>query len=111
MIEVKDRQAFDREVEYAHGTYLLFKHSTTCPISARANLEVQKYEKSATLPILQVLVIESRPLSLSIAEDHQVQHASPQVILFKDGKSVWNTSHGHITEANLSDAVERRIPN
>lgn len=45
-----------------------------------------------------VKVIESRPISLHIAEDLGVVHQSPQVIIIKDQNAVWDTSHRNITK-------------
>ncbi len=59
---------------------ILFKHSTTCPISAAAYREVEKFEQQSDAPIALVRVIEERPLSNAIAERFGVQHQSPQVL-------------------------------
>lgn len=87
---------------------LLLKHSTTCPISANAWKAFRKFHAGSQGENLQtafVKVIESRPVSLQIAKESGVEHQSPQAILFKDGKAVWNTSHWNITEKALQVAT------
>jgi len=74
----------------------VLKHSTACAISAMGFREVQKYEQArgdGDPPVYVVKVIESRPVSNAIAEDLEVPHRSPQLILMKDGEAVWNASH------------------
>ncbi|WP_233095851.1 bacillithiol system redox-active protein YtxJ [Alicyclobacillus sp. SO9] len=84
---------------------LIFKHSTTCPISAAANKEVTAYEKQSDTQIGLIRVIEERPISLELADTLQVRHQSPQAIVVRDGKAVWNTSHFDITVNALTEAI------
>jgi bacillithiol system protein YtxJ len=86
----------------------LMKHSTRCGISARAHVAFEQFAREIgdRAECWQVLVIEDRPLSQAIAAETGVTHQSPQMLLFKDGRVVWNTSHGMITR----DALERALP-
>ena len=82
-------------------TCYVFKHSTTCPVSARAAVEV---EKSPTqIPVYRVLVREQRELSKWIADFYAVDHESPQLILIRDGKArkVWN--HWEIRREDMTE--------
>jgi bacillithiol system protein YtxJ len=86
---------------------LLFKHSTTCGISAAAMREFQAF--LATHPEARCYlnrVIEDRPLSRKIAADCGIEHQSPQAILFRHGKPVWNASHGDISRESLESAFQ-----
>ena len=107
MNEITTPAEWEKAAQQAQGNYLIFKHSTTCPISAKAFQEVSEFAKEATLPIVLVKVIESRPLSLHIAAELTVTHASPQVIMMKDNRSVWNTSHYDITKTHMEEAQIR----
>lgn len=80
-------------------TCYVFKHSTTCPISARAAIEVEAMESA--IPIYRIDVREQRELSDWVADAFGVVHESPQLILIKDGKvaDVWN--HGAIRREAL----------
>ena len=91
---------------------LLFKHSTTCPISARAAMRVQEFIESApeNAPAIHLIkVIESRPVSNAIAADLGVTHQSPQMILVSGGKAVWDASHGNITPAAIEEAIRAHL--
>lgn len=86
---------------------LVFKHSTTCPISAAAHREWQKWleAKGDQCESALVRVIEERPLSMEIQDTLGVKHASPQAILIKNGRAEWNASHWKITKKALEDNV------
>jgi bacillithiol system protein YtxJ len=89
--------------KHANDHMIIFKHSTTCPISAAAYRQVEAFESSNDIPIYLVRVIEERPLSLGLAESLGVKHASPQVIYLNHGNVEWTTSHYDITENSLSE--------
>ena len=81
---------------------IVFKHSTTCPISAAAYREFTSAEyEHAYL----VKVIEQRNVSNEIAKDLQVQHASPQVIVIQNGQATWQATHFHIKAHALNEAL------
>ena len=89
--------------------FMIFKHSTRCPISASALQRIHSFLASSreeAVPFYQVNVIESRALSNAIAQAVAVEHKSPQAILVKAGRAVWSTSHHAITQASLKEAVE-----
>lgn len=82
---------------------LIFKHSTTCPVSAEAAREVALL--ATDLPVYQVNVREQRELSNWVAAAYAVTHESPQLILVRDGKAVRSWSHGEVRR----ETVEREI--
>jgi bacillithiol system protein YtxJ len=77
---------------------VLFKHSSTCPISAMAYQRMKEVEDVAL-----VVVQRSRDLSRTVEARTGVRHESPQVLVLRRGQSVWSASHFDIT----ADAVER----
>jgi bacillithiol system protein YtxJ len=86
----------------------VFKHSTSCPISANAWNEYQAFVNKVAGQDAQfwmVKVIESRPISNRIAEDLEVKHASPQAILLQKHQSVWHASHWKITQTSLKESL------
>ena len=87
---------------------LLFKQSTTCPISAEAFEQFQQFlrESEDDIAAYYVKVRESRPVSNKIEEELGVQHQSPQIFLVKNKKAVWNTSHMDITKENIEEAIK-----
>ena len=84
---------------------LLFKHSTTCPISAHAYREMSRLDATATPPVALVIVQTARPVSNEIAQRTGVRHESPQTILLRRGRPVWTASHYDITAAEVERAV------
>jgi bacillithiol system protein YtxJ len=82
------------------STCYVFIHSTSCPVSARAAIEVA--ESRTDVPIYRVLVLEQRELSNWVADFTGVEHESPQLILIRDGKvrKVWN--HGSIRRGEIT---------
>ncbi|MED3687568.1 bacillithiol system redox-active protein YtxJ [Peribacillus butanolivorans] len=87
-------------------TFLLFKHSLTCPVSAEAYEQYEKYmAANEELKTAYLAVQEARPLSNYVAETFDIKHQSPQVILFKNGKPAWNESHWRITYDSLNKAI------
>lgn len=79
---------------------VVFKHSTTCPVSSHAYGEFSKFEKPMDRYLVKV--IEHRPVSNEIAIDLGIQHESPQAFVIADGEVVWNASHWKITEKELN---------
>ena len=52
------------------------------------------------------MIQEARALSDLVARETGIRHESPQVILFRKGEAVWNTSHHGITAESLREALE-----
>lgn len=109
MEEITTLEAWERLLAESGTTaFVVFKHSTRCPISAAALQRAKAYlagRAAGGPPFYLVLVIESRPVSNAIAETLAVAHKSPQAILVKGGQALWSASHYGITEENLRDAV------
>jgi bacillithiol system protein YtxJ len=92
----------------AQRPVLVFKHSTACPVSARAHREWESFLPSAEagrVTLALVRVIEERPVSLALADRVGVRHESPQVLLIKNGRALWHASHWNITAGALKAAV------
>jgi thioredoxin 1 len=52
-----------------------------------------------------ITVQTHRPVSDAVAKLLGVRHETPQAILLRDGKVVWNASHFRITATELDKAV------
>lgn len=86
----------------------VFKHSTVCPVSASALEQFSSFVKKQNRDQdVLVPVREAREVSDQIEKATGVQHESPQAILLKNGRALWNASHGSITEDSLSRALEK----
>lgn len=82
----------------------VLKHSTTCPVSAAAYHAFEDVDMG--FPKYIVKVQNSRPISNQIEQDLGVRHESPQLLVIRDEKSVWDASHYKITTASLRQIVE-----
>ena len=112
VVEVRQNQDFERLLERSKtDPVLIFKHSTQCSISEVVYEEFNRFQESANdVACGLVLVIESRDVSNTIASRLGILHESPQAIVLKDGKPIWNASHWSITTDALSRAVYAESP-
>lgn len=56
---------------------------------------------------VNILEVQSaREISRELANLTGVRHETPQVIVLRDGKAVWNASHFDVTASDVSNAVE-----
>ena len=90
------------------GSFLLLKHSVTCPVSRSAFEAVDHFSlNNEEIKTYYLVVQEAKPLSNYISETFQIKHESPQAFLFKDKQAIWNTSHWNITNDQLTKEVEK----
>ncbi|MDZ4846013.1 MAG: bacillithiol system redox-active protein YtxJ [Chitinophagales bacterium] len=78
-----------------HFPVIIFKHSTRCATSSVALSRIERDRKDAhgEIEFYYLDVIQYRELSRSIAEQLEVPHQSPQMLLIKDGKCLYHSSH------------------
>jgi bacillithiol system protein YtxJ len=85
---------------------LLFKHSSTCPVSSAAYDEFIKFtESNKGFPSVYLIVQQDRELSNTIEETYHIKHETPQAILFKNGNVAWHDSHWNITQSAIIKAL------
>lgn len=87
---------------------LLLKHSTRCSISAMALNRIESsWEENMHEQIIPYYLdlIRYREVSNAIAEKYQVVHESPQVLLIKEGKCIYNESHSGIRLSEILSHV------
>jgi len=81
----------------------LFKHSTRCSISSMAKGRLERsWNLSEYVDIYYLDLIAYRHVSNAIASRLGVVHQSPQLILVKDGKAEYNSSHNEISVEGLA---------
>jgi bacillithiol system protein YtxJ len=78
----------------------VYKHSTTCGVSAGAAREVR--ELTTDLPIYWINVREQRELSNWVAETYAIAHESPQLLLIRDGKLAKAWDHYDVHRSNVT---------
>ena len=85
---------------------VIFKHSTRCSISRMA---LKQFENEFTLkdkvtPYFLDL-LNYREISNTIASKFEVVHQSPQMIVVKEGKAIYDASHSDIDASRLTDFI------
>lgn len=88
-------------------TVVLFKHSTRCSIS---RFVLKQFENTFDFPNQDVELyfldlIEFRSISNEIASRYNVVHQSPQLIVLKNGKSVFDASHESIDAVSIKQYI------
>ena len=102
-IELNETQRLDELLaQSGEQPIILFKHSDTCGISARAYREMTRVEQRVAL----VTVQKARALSNEIESRFALPHQTPQVLVVRDGMLVWSASHFRITADAVARAVE-----
>ncbi|ALM56351.1 MULTISPECIES: bacillithiol system redox-active protein YtxJ [Staphylococcus] len=91
-----------KENKYA----FVLKHSETCPISANAMDQFNKFLYERDMDGYYLIVQQERDLSNYIEEQTDVKHESPQAFYFVEGQAIWNASHDKINVASLANAEE-----
>lgn len=82
---------------------VLFKHSTRCSISQMA---LSRFERNwnfsqQELPAYYLDLLNYRNISNQIADEFQIEHQSPQVLVIKDGKCIYTASHSDIIVSDI----------
>ena len=87
---------------------LIFKHSTRCSVSGmawdRLKRNWKKEDAEKVTPYFLDL-IRHRDVSNQIEKEFSVYHESPQVIIVKSGKAVYDNSHMGINYADIMGRV------
>jgi monothiol bacilliredoxin len=106
-----DVQSLDAAIaESRERPVLLFKHSRHCGISLEALDELQAHiegQLGHVASYKMITVQTHRPVSDAAAQRLGIRHETPQAILLRDGKVIWNASHFRITATQLDQAVPK----
>lgn len=103
---IESQKQIDEAVQASYDSYqVIFKHSTTCPISsmAKSRLESQWDLNNVEAHFLDLL--SYRSLSNYIAESLSVHHESPQLILLKNGEVIHDSSHLDISVDEIKESI------
>jgi monothiol bacilliredoxin len=109
LVPLQDLESLDAAIaESQERPVLLFKHSRYCGVSCEALDELQSHidsrgESDASYKMITVQT--HRPVSDAAAQRLGIRHETPQAILLRDGKVVWNASHFRITASQLDQVL------
>ena len=86
---------------------LIFKHSTRCGISRMVIKQFESLfnDQNKQLKVYYLDLLNFREVSSKLSEVFQVVHQSPQLLVIKNGISVYDESHSEITKVNLSKFI------
>ena len=84
----------------------IFKHSTRCSISRMALKQFEnEFDLEGTVTPYFLDLLNHRDISQEIATRFDVYHQSPQLLLIKEGKSIYDASHSDIDAVELKGRV------
>jgi bacillithiol system protein YtxJ len=93
----------------ANQTAAIFK-AGTCHKTQETFTHVQaQLEPREDLPLGIIRVVEARPASNRVAERTGIVHESPQILLFKEGKAVFDRDNWDITAESIAQALEAQF--
>lgn len=85
---------------------VIFKHSTRCGTSSMVLNRLERNIPPASADFYFLDLIAHRAVSDKIAEDYQVYHESPQILVIKNGECIYDESHMGITMDEISEQVQ-----
>ncbi|NNC84407.1 MAG: bacillithiol system redox-active protein YtxJ [Flavobacteriales bacterium] len=100
---------WEQIVKKSHDTpQLIFKHSTRCGVSRMVLREFER-EWQGDHPCYYLDLLAHRDVSNAIAESTGVLHQSPQIIILKEGKAIYDASHQSISAQESLAKIEIAI--
>jgi bacillithiol system protein YtxJ len=85
---------------------VIFKHSTRCSISSMAKNRLERSTQPGEVDFYFLDLIKYRTVSNKIAEDFNVYHESPQILLIKNGECIYDESHSGI---DMEEIIEQTM--
>ena len=86
---------------------VIFKHSTRCSVSRMALKQFEnEFKLQDKMDAYFLDLIENRDISNEIAKKFDIVHQSPQLLLIKNGKCIYNISHSDIDAVFLNQFLD-----
>jgi bacillithiol system protein YtxJ len=106
-IELTDLGQLNEIMDLSHEQPVaIFKHSTRCSISRMALKQFEnEFDLEGSITPYFLDLLNHRDISNEIATRFEVYHQSPQLLLIKEGKSVYDASHSDIDAVELKGRV------
>src|SRR5437016_9334283 len=101
-VELKDVESLNRFLDgSAEEPVVLLKHSNSCGVSSRAYREMAQLNR----PVGLVTVQKARDVSNEIERRFGLAHETPQVVIVRGSKVVWNASHSRVSAHAIEEAL------
>lgn len=84
---------------------IIFKHSTKCGISSLAKSRLERSAVPDNTDFYYLDLLAHRNISNKVADEFNVYHQSPQVLLIKNAECVYDESHAAIS----MDEIEEQL--
>ena len=107
--ELKNWDQLGEIVRYSHEKpVVIFKHSTRCGVSSMVLRSFENHYnlEDGSVRIYYLDLLAHRDLSNEVAMRFQVIHQSPQILVIKNGQTVYHASHHSIHAQDLEALVE-----
>lgn len=91
-------------------TILIFKHSTTCSISRTALSRLERnWNENEMMKVKPYFLdlLSYRRISNSISDQFSIEHESPQILLIRNGQSVYDRSHLDIDYKRVKSEIDK----
>jgi len=88
---------------------LIFKHSTRCNISRTALDRLERNWKEEEMQNIKPYFLDLlsfREISNKIASEFELEHESPQVLIIRDSKLMYDKSHFEIEYQKIREAIK-----
>ncbi len=97
------------KTESKQAPVLIFKHSSRCNISRTTLDRLERNWQEEELPDVRLYFLDLltyRNISDTIAEEFQVDHESPQVVIIRHEKATYDESHFGIDYGRIRDVIK-----
>lgn len=93
--------------ESTNRPVMIFKHSTSCSISAVSLSRLERCWDAdmSSLSTYYLDLLSYRDISNEIAKTFDVMHQSPQVLVIRDGKCIHESSHFGISCSEIKQSL------
>jgi len=91
-----------------HKKAIIFKHSSSCPISYAAKMRLDTPKWNVNLDEYDFYFLDllrHRNISNAIAEKFKVHHESPQIIIIDKGEAIYDNSHLDISIQDTEEVL------
>jgi bacillithiol system protein YtxJ len=107
---LNDYNQVENLVEASHlKPQVIFKHSTRCSISVMAKSRLERSEFPEQIQFHYLDLLQYRDISNKIAEQFDVHHQSPQILLIKNGECIFEETHSAISMDEIVEQAMREV--
>ncbi len=106
IVWIREARQIDALLAENKRPFFLLKHSTRCPVSSRALLEVETKGSCFEGEAVWVLdILKYRDWSTRIAEYTGIRHESPQLLYLHHGECIAHWNHFEIESSSISTVL------